>query len=78
MAKSDMIDQLKKASRVKHVGLSSYIRSGSHVYRGQKYSFLVLDRCGEDLDQVFVQSGRFIVKTLPWHTNSGHIMGTSM
>jgi hypothetical protein len=30
--------------------LVEHIGSGSHIYRGQKYLFLVLDRHGQDLD----------------------------
>ncbi|PNF39204.1 hypothetical protein B7P43_G01303 [Cryptotermes secundus] len=65
VAKSDMIDEWKKSRRLKHVGLSHYIGSGSHVYRGEKYRFLVLERFGQDLGKLFLQSGRrFPVKTV--------------
>jgi vaccinia related kinase len=64
MAKSNMIDEWKKSRGLKHVGLSPYIGSGSHVYRGQKYRFLVLERYGQDLDKLFVQSGRLPVETV--------------
>jgi vaccinia related kinase len=64
VAKSDMIDEWKKGRKLKHVGLSRYIGSGSHVYRGQKYRFLVLERYGQDLDKLYMQNGRFPVKTV--------------
>lgn len=59
------VDEWKKSRRLKHVGLSHYIGSGSHVYRGEKYRFLVLERFGQDLGKLFLQSGRrFPVKTV--------------
>ncbi|XP_023717487.2 nucleosomal histone kinase 1 [Cryptotermes secundus] len=59
-----MINDWKKGRNLKHVGLSHYIGSGSHVYRGQKYRFLVLERYGLDLDKLLTQNGRFPVKTV--------------
>ncbi|XP_021932623.1 serine/threonine-protein kinase VRK1-like isoform X3 [Zootermopsis nevadensis] len=64
-AKTDMIDEWKRRRRLKHVGLSPYIGSGSHVYRGEKYRFLVLQRFGQDLGKLFLQNGKmFPVKTV--------------
>jgi vaccinia related kinase len=64
MAKSAMIDEWKKSRMLKHVGLSRYIGSGSHVYGGKKYRFLVLDRHGQDINKLFLQSGKFSLKTV--------------
>jgi vaccinia related kinase len=64
MAESAMIDEWKKRRMLKHLGLSQYLGSGSHIYRGKKYLFLVLERHGQDLDRLFVQSGRFPVKAV--------------
>ncbi|PNF16722.1 hypothetical protein B7P43_G00858 [Cryptotermes secundus] len=65
MARSDMIDKWKKGRNLKHLGLPRYMGSGSHVYRGEKYRFLVLERCGQDLGKLFLESGRrFPVKTV--------------
>jgi vaccinia related kinase len=59
------VDEWKKRRRFKHVGLSPYIGSGSHVYRGEKYRFLVLERFGQDLGKLFLQNGKmFPVKTV--------------
>ena len=59
------VDEWKKGRRLKHVGLSPYIGSGSHVYRGEKYRFLVLERFGQDLGKLFLQNGRrFPLKTV--------------
>jgi vaccinia related kinase len=60
-----MIDKWKKGRNLKHIGLSLYMGSGSHVYRGEKYRFLVLERHGQDLGKLFLQSWRrFPVKTV--------------
>jgi vaccinia related kinase len=64
MARSAMIDEWKKSRMMKHVGLSRYIGSGSHIYGGNKYRFLVLDRHGQDINKLFVQSGKFSLKTV--------------
>jgi vaccinia related kinase len=64
MAKSDMTDQWRRCRKMKHKGLLPYIGSGSHVCRGEKCRFLVQERCGQDIDKLFLQSGRkFSVKT---------------
>jgi vaccinia related kinase len=57
MARSDKIDKWK-GRNLKHVGLSRYVRSGSHVHRGETYRLLVLERYGQDLGKLFRQSGR--------------------
>jgi hypothetical protein len=59
------VDEWKKAKGLRHLGISPYIGSGSHVYRGEKYRFLVLERFGQDLDKLFQQNGRsFPLKTV--------------
>ncbi|XP_069674134.1 serine/threonine-protein kinase VRK1-like isoform X2 [Periplaneta americana] len=64
VAKPEMIEEWKKRRRLKHLGISSYIGSGSHVYNGEKYRFLVLERFGQDLGKLFLQNGRrFPLKT---------------
>jgi vaccinia related kinase len=62
MAKSNMIYEWKRGMTLKELGLPRYIGSGSHVYRGEKYRFLVLERYGEDLNTLFLQSGVFPVE----------------
>jgi vaccinia related kinase len=64
MGESAMVDEWKSGRMLKHLGLSQYLGSGSHIYRGKKYLFIVLERHGQDLDALFVQSGRFSVKTV--------------
>jgi vaccinia related kinase len=64
LAKPAMIDEWKKSRMLKHVGLSKYIGSGSHIHGGKKYRFLVLDKHGKDLDKLLVQCGTFPVKTV--------------
>jgi hypothetical protein len=74
LAKSEIIEEWKSGRLLNHLGLSHYIASGSHVYRKETYRFLVLDRHGQDLDELFSETDRFPVKiVLPRHTNSGYI-----
>jgi hypothetical protein len=47
-----------------HLGLSQYIGSGSSVYRHKKIRFLVLDRHGQDLDELFFEYERLSIKTV--------------
>ena len=39
------------------LGMPCYRGSGSHVYRDEKYRFLIMDRFGNDLQKIF-QSGK--------------------
>ncbi|PNF16481.1 Serine/threonine-protein kinase VRK1 [Cryptotermes secundus] len=65
MARSDIINKWKKDRNLKHVGLFCCMGSGSHVYGGVKYRFIVLERYGHDLGKLFLESGRrFPVKTV--------------
>ncbi|KAJ9585905.1 hypothetical protein L9F63_020468 [Diploptera punctata] len=64
IAKPLMIEEWKKKRRLKHLGVSAYIGSGSHVYKNDKYRFLVLKRFGQDLGKLFLQNGKkFHLKT---------------
>jgi vaccinia related kinase len=60
----EMIEQYESSRVLQHLGLSKFIASGSHVYRKEKYLFLVLDRHGQDLDELFSETERFPVKTV--------------
>jgi vaccinia related kinase len=62
MAKSDMMEEWMKGTILKHLGLPRYVASGSHVYRGKIYRFLVLERYGRDLDTLFLLTGGFPVQ----------------
>jgi vaccinia related kinase len=63
-AKSEMIEEWKNGRMLNHLGLSKYIGSGSRVYKNKKYRFLVLDRHGQDLDELFFECESFPVKTV--------------
>jgi vaccinia related kinase len=64
VAKSNMIDEWKKRRMLTHLGLPHYIGSGSRNYKYRKYRFLVLQRYGQDLNQLLEQYGKFPVKTV--------------
>jgi vaccinia related kinase len=64
IAKSHIIHEWKKGKRLKHLGVPRYIASGSHVYRGKTYRFLVLERYGRDLDTLSLVIGGFSVQTV--------------
>ena len=40
------------------VGVPTYEGSGSHVYRGERYRFLVIPRYGTDVGKLFLSYGR--------------------
>lgn len=58
VAKSEIIEKWMKERRMKQLGMPSYCGSGSHIYKGEKYRFLVLPRFGSDLHKLFVKHGR--------------------
>ncbi|XP_067007408.1 serine/threonine-protein kinase VRK1 isoform X2 [Anabrus simplex] len=63
--KPEIIAEWKRRKRLKHLGISCYYGSGSHVYKGERYRFLVLDRYEQDLNKLFLQCGRrFHTKTV--------------
>ncbi|XP_071832764.1 serine/threonine-protein kinase VRK1-like [Apostichopus japonicus] len=53
-AKPDMIKSWKKKQKLKHLGVPSYITAGIHKDK----RFLVMDRFGEDLWNLFLKSGK--------------------
>lgn len=58
VAKSDMIESWMKEHRMKQLGMPCYCGSGSHVFKGERYRFLVLPRFGSDLHKLFEKHGR--------------------
>jgi vaccinia related kinase len=63
-ARSEIIQEWKKSRMLNHLGLSRYIGSGSHTKKHKVYRFLVLERYGGELFELFAQSKRFPVKTV--------------
>lgn len=59
------VSEWKKQRRLVHLGMSPYIAAGSHIYKGEKYRFLVLQRFGVDLNKLFLKYGKkFHLKTV--------------
>nr|CAD7578167.1 unnamed protein product [Timema californicum] len=64
-AKPSLIEEWKQQKGLTHLGLSPYHGSGSHVYHGERYRFIVIERFGPDLNKLFLQSNRrFHLKTV--------------
>ena len=63
-AKLDMVQEYTKKKGLKSFGMPILRGSGNHMFKGQKYRFLVMDRYSKDLDKYF-QGGKqtFSLKT---------------
>ncbi|XP_011500570.1 PREDICTED: serine/threonine-protein kinase VRK1-like [Ceratosolen solmsi marchali] len=57
-ARKSIIENWCKAQNLRQVGIPSYEGSGSHIYEGERYRFLVMPRYGIDVGKVFVSNGR--------------------
>lgn len=57
-ARKHMIDSWCKSQGKKRIGVPTYEGSGSHVYEGEKYRFLVIPRYGIDIGKLFLSNGR--------------------
>jgi len=53
------VEEFKKAKNLKSFGMPCLRGNGSHVHKGEKYRFLVMDRFGKDLQKIF-QTGKKI------------------
>ena len=47
-----------KSQKKRRVGIPTYEGSGSHVYQGERYRFLVIPRYGVDVGKLFTSHGR--------------------
>ncbi len=57
-AQPDVVDEFRKARKLgPNFGMPCLRGSGSHVHKGEKYRFLVMDRFGTDLQKIF-QTGK--------------------
>ena len=56
-AKFDMISEYTTRKKLKSFGMPILRGSGNHMFKGQKYRFLVMDRYSKDLDKYF-QGGK--------------------
>lgn len=57
VAQPQMVEEFKKAHGLKSFGMPCLRGNGSHVHKGEKYRFLLMDRYGKDLQKIF-QSGK--------------------
>lgn len=53
-----LVDTWCKSQGKRRIGVPTYEGSGSHIYRGQKYRFLVIPRYGIDIGKLFISNGR--------------------
>ena len=60
-----LVDEFKRAKKLKTFGMPRFVASGQHESGGVKYRFMVMDRFGSDLQKLFEQHGKkFPVKTV--------------
>ena len=57
-AQPDAVEAYRRGRGLSSLGMPSLRGSGSHVHRGEKYRFLVMDRYGKDLQKVFQNGDR--------------------
>ncbi|XP_014214898.1 serine/threonine-protein kinase VRK1-like [Copidosoma floridanum] len=63
-ARKQMIDEWCKIQNLRQVGIPSYEGSGSHIYKNERYRFLVIPRYGQDVGKLFISNGRKLSKKL--------------
>ncbi|XP_053610909.1 serine/threonine-protein kinase VRK1-like [Plodia interpunctella] len=57
-ANKDDISKFMKSKKLNSLGMPTYHGNGSHVYKGEKYRYLVLERYGKDVWSLFKDCGR--------------------
>lgn len=59
VAKPDLINSWCKSRRLKHLGVPMFLGSGSYNHNSStRLRFLVMERFGKDVDELFLDSGR--------------------
>lgn len=53
-----LVESWCKTQRKRRIGVPTYEGSGSHVYQGQRYRFLVIPRYGIDIGKLFISNNR--------------------
>lgn len=53
-----IVENWCKSQGKRQIGVPTYEGSGSYVYGGQKYRFLVIPRYGVDIGKLFLSNGR--------------------
>ena len=56
-ALEDSVEEFRKKKGLDRLGMPVYRGSGSHIHKGEKYRFLVMDRFGKDVQSIF-QNGK--------------------
>ncbi|KAI4479763.1 hypothetical protein M0804_010813 [Polistes exclamans] len=57
-SRKHMIESWCKTQRKRRIGVPTYEGSGSHIYNGQRYRFLVIPRYGIDIGKLFILNNR--------------------
>ena len=53
------------SKKLKHLGVPLYTGSGSHENAGKKYRFMIMERYGNDVEQIFTQCSKcFHIQTV--------------
>ncbi|XP_034948889.1 serine/threonine-protein kinase VRK1-like [Chelonus insularis] len=58
VARKHMIEDYCNSRKINKIGIPTYEGSGSHVWKGERFRFLVIPRYGIDVGKLFLSSGR--------------------
>ncbi|CAD6223112.1 GSCOCG00005400001-RA-CDS [Cotesia congregata] len=58
VARQHMIKDYCQSQKISRIGIPTYEGAGSHVWKGERFRFLVIPRYGVDVGKLFVSSGR--------------------
>jgi vaccinia related kinase len=58
-AKLSSIDKFKKTKHLEMLGMPEHIDHGSHTYNDEKYRFIVMEKFGSDIWNLFVKKGKY-------------------
>ncbi|XP_014253110.1 serine/threonine-protein kinase VRK1 [Cimex lectularius] len=64
VAKLENVEEWKAKEKIKVLGIPTYYASGSHVFKDEKYRFLIIERYGNDLWNLFLKNKRFLPETV--------------
>ncbi|XP_004927474.1 nucleosomal histone kinase 1 [Bombyx mori] len=69
-ANKDDISQFMKERKLTSLGMPTHFGSGSHMYKGEKYRYLILERYGKDIWSIFLESQRLFSPTAVFQLGS--------
>lgn len=52
------VEKFMKENKLKSLGLPKFLGSGSHEANGDKYRFLVIEKLGSDIWQLYLENGQ--------------------